>query len=256
VKTLIYQVWGGERPDWIAQCMATVRAWAARAGYHYEEPPFEEFMADVPDWLVARCGGRLIHPLLDYARVMRAEEYLRAGWDRVAWFDADVLVTRPEGLALPEMRAGFMSETWTLWIDGEEIIKRRLTNCICSFVAGDPFTGAYLERMRSVGMGAPQMTKALLGTDLLTQLSDSERPEVIRHVGSLSPHALSAIVEGRRDRIQRFLQETGEALYAANICASHEGAEYSGVTNDAQSYGAAVALLLRDPRVLDLAASC
>jgi hypothetical protein len=250
VNTVVFQTFGGRVPEWAELCLASVRDWTASAAYDYRFIEFDDLLADAPSWLRERCGNSLIHPVLDYARVRRAQRLLDQGWDRAVWFDGDVLVLQPERLRLPNGGAAFMAETWTLWEDGALLVKQRLTNCICQFVAGDHFTDHYLEMMTSVGQTSSPLSKAALGTELLTGLDVAERPAVIPNIGNLSPHALAAIASGDGARVAALVQATGEPLYAVNVCASHEGSDYRGVRNTEAVYATAVARLRSKPQLL------
>jgi hypothetical protein len=231
--------------------MASVRDWTVTSGFDYRFVEFDDLLAAAPEWLRDRCGDSLVHPVLDFARVRCAERFVESGWHRAVWIDGDVLVARPERLELPaDEGAAFMAETWTLWQGDEFVVKQRLTNCICSFVAGDPFTRRYIDMMTSVGQAESPLTKAALGTELLTALPEHERPAVIPNVGNLSPHALAAIANQDTERVTALLEATGEPMYAVNICASHEGNTYAGVFNTAEVYEKAVQLLQSQPDLL------
>jgi hypothetical protein len=252
VKTIVFQTYGGPRPAWIDRCIESVRDWAEGARYHYEFLPIDDFLTYAPSWLRARCGTGLLHPVLDYARVRCAATYLGADWDIAVWVDADVLVTRPERLTISTSRtAAFMSETWTLWNGIEPTVKRRYTNCICKFARNDPFTQEYLAAMDTVGRASTPLAKAALGTDLLTAIHARSPLEKIPNVGNLSPHAVAAIATQDMPRIELLLAEAEESLYGVNICASHEGAEYAGVTNPTQVYEDVVHLLINSPELLN-----
>lgn len=252
MKTVVFQAYGDTVPSWITSCITSVRDWTSKLDYHYESIARSDLLADAPPWLHERCGDALIHPLLDYSRVRRACSFLGSGWERAVWFDADVVILQPDRLRLPVTRAAaVVSETWTLWHEDELAVKQRLTNCVCQFVAGDAFTARYLDMMDAVGRKNGALTKAVLGTDLLTDLPVSERSGIIRNVGNLSPHALAAIAGRDRRRVETLLRETGESLYAVNVCASHVGNEYAGVLNDTEVYEEAIQLLREQPQLLE-----
>ncbi len=95
-------------------CMRSVRAWADLRGFEYAFVD-RAFFEGVPEWYAERAGTvvRGICLLADLARLQWARKLLELGHERVIWFDADVLVFRPEGLTISRRPlCAFTEEFW------------------------------------------------------------------------------------------------------------------------------------------------
>src|SRR2546430_3171739 len=85
-------------PDWIARCLASVRAWTERSGYAY-------WFAD--DGICDLCGAEYLarvgdnkRSITNLARLEFTSSALREGYDRAIWLDADVFVFAPDELSI------------------------------------------------------------------------------------------------------------------------------------------------------------
>lgn len=254
------QAYKGEVPIWLTQCINSVRQWAEKLDFEYI------FIADsqsadvngfytplaglVPDWFAAKSTV-YPHPIFDLARIELASS-LHEKYERVVWFDADVLVFLPKKLLLPSITdAAFTREFWTLWHQGTELTKQRVTNCVCVYLRNSVTMHHYRQTCLELAWRSPApLAKSAMGTDLLTQLHARTPLCLLPNIANLSPHVLRAIAGRDMRRLTTFRARSHEPLYAANLCASHEERNYLGVYNSRGDYLRAVRALLDEPTLL------
>lgn len=259
-NTVVIQAYPNRRPAWIEQCITSVREWANLLGYDYffyqesESPEFNGFHSPlgalVPEWFAAK-SRKYPYPVFDLARAEAASR-LHETYHRVIWFDGDVLIFAPERFRVSDVcDAAFTREIWVLWVNEHQVIRQRVTNSVCCYTRGSPMLQRYKAAcLQTAASGEGQFAKSEIGTDLLTDFHHNSPLTLLPNIANCSPHVLHALVSGGTDRLTTFVARTGEPLYAANLCASHEGRRYFGVRNEERHYERAVHLLLSQPDLL------
>ena len=258
--TVVIQAYPNHRPAWVERCITSVREWAELSGYDYffyqesEKPEFNGFYSPlggyVPEWFAAK-SREYPYPVFDLARAEAATR-LHKTYHRVIWVDGDVLIFAPERFRILDVGdAAFTREIWVLWVNGQHVVRQRVTNCVCCYTRDSVVLQQYKIACLQLGTATEgQFAKSDIGTDLLTELHRHSPLPLLPNIGNCSPHVLHALVAADADRLTTFIARTGQPLYAANLCASHQGRRYFGVRNDEQHYERAVHLLLSQPDLL------
>jgi len=110
MKTIVYQsVCPDQIPDWIQTCLESVRAWSRQQNYDYALIG-DEIFSIIPDWYWEKTSHQKVIAT-DLARLLLAKQFLKNGYDRAIWFDADVLIFAPEFLTIP-IEEGLSEESY------------------------------------------------------------------------------------------------------------------------------------------------
>jgi hypothetical protein len=206
-------------PDWIARCLASVRAWAQQRGFDY-------WLTD--DSLFALCGDDYLAAVGDNMRsitnLCRLEIIGRAtagGYDYAVWLDADVLVFDPARFELPATpRIAFARETW-LWTDARGWqVHNTLNNAAIICPAADPDLGFIIEATRHRARHHKVTTSHQVGVELIRGLHRFMDFDLVHNVGMFSPWVLTAIARGDREAMAMQALRHGAPVHAANISAS------------------------------------
>jgi hypothetical protein len=183
VAVLVVQSSPAAAPAWVRTCEASVRAWAP-AYEHLDD----SFLDLAPGWVhdAARaCGSRL--PVTDVARLVLLRDRLEAGWSRVVWLDADVLVLDGARLDVDiDADVSVCVERWVTGAPGGGLQAVPLVNnAALSVRRVDALLEATLDRVR-----AGPMVPRSLGPDLLTALHRAAPFGEIAGVSVASPHVI------------------------------------------------------------------
>jgi hypothetical protein len=234
-------------PAWLRACLDSVADWAAAAGFAHRVAG-DGFLARVPADLRARAHGRN-QVIADLARLDWIAELLAAGWSRVVWLDADVVVAAPDrltaALALPEAGYLFGREVWVQPDSkGRPRARRNLHNAVLAFAPGNPVLDFYAHAARRVlarhdGPPVPQ----LIGPKLLTALDNMIALDATWAVGMASPLVLRDLAAGGGPALARLRAQTPQRPAALNLSASYAGRTADGVGLDAATFERAVARL-------------
>jgi hypothetical protein len=248
-ETIVIQSHAPEPPGWLRACLDSVAAWAAGAGFAHEVAG-DGFLARVPPDLRARAHGRT-QVIADLARLDWCAELLAAGWSRVIWLDADVLVVDPARLtaALNPPAAGYLFGR-EVWVQpdarGQLRARRNLHNALLVFAPGNPVLEFYRHAARRVlarhdGPPVPQ----LIGPKLLTALDNMIRLEGTWAVAMASPRVVHDLAQGGGPARDLLCRETPARPAAVNLCGSLAGGERDGVALRPATLETVVNALLR-----------
>jgi hypothetical protein len=178
---------------WIGPCVDSVRRWTEQRHYDYRFLG-DEIFDPLPDDLRLKLQDHL--PIqADLARLILLREALDNGYDRVVWFDADVLVFAPDDLeidSIPDSNA-FGRELWVDTDVGKRLKTwRNIHNAACLFRKGDPVLPYLIHATETILQDTAQekITPQIVGTKLLTALDTIVRFGRLNTVGSLSPLVL------------------------------------------------------------------
>lgn len=231
MATLILQSYRNEAvPDWIGQCLDSVRGWATCNGFTYRFAGDEIFERLPADYRAAAAGRMPI--LADLARLLWIRDELAAGADRAVWLDADVMVFDAARLTLPAgVGHAFGRELWVQPDNGGRLqVRRNVHNAVALFEPGDTFLPFYIDACRQiVGDAGPSVPNQIVGPKLLTALHNIVGFELIDAVGMLSPLVVRDVAAGGGPAVERLRAAVPGPLGAANLCASLAGGTRDGV---------------------------
>ena len=205
-------------PRYIVECCNSVRSWAQMAGYSYRF--FDDTFLDlVPDWYRRKAGPHIC-VVTDLARLIQAQHLLMNGFDRVVWCDADMLVFRPESLALQvSWTCAYCKEVWVFKDEfGRLSALQKVNNSMCVFTkAGLGHLAEYIDQCYAIVQASPNIASDLsVGTELLTAVHSSKA--LISSVGIVSPHLMEAVLENDEQTLSQYLALQGTPIYSANLC--------------------------------------
>ncbi len=222
MTTLVLQSASTPAPDWLARCLASVRAWAGERGYAYR------FCGDglfdlLPGWAREKTAGR--GPVAaDLARLLWARRALAEGWSRVVWLDADVLVLAPERLVLSDGPAVFGRETW-VQTDRRGRLRayKNVHNALCAFRPDSSLLPFYAEAAEQALAGMARIpADQVLGPQFLSALDNMVGLTATPLVGMVSPAVAEAIVAGGGPALAKLQAEQPVPPAAVNLCLSRE----------------------------------
>jgi len=247
--TLILQSFHADPPAWIDRCMESVRAWADAAGFSHRVMGDELFDA-LPGWVRRKTAERAA-TASDLARAHAMAEALEAGWQRVVWLDADVLIVQPGALtAALRLQDGYLlgREAW-VQPDRRGRLQTHMGvhNAVFAADAGNPFLAFYrhaAERILARHEGS--MVPQLIGPKFLTSLDNTMGLPATWAVNMASPRVVADLAAGGGPARDRLLARSGRVPAALNLCHSHAGAEADGVAVTESMLDDAIATCLRD----------
>ena len=233
INTLVIQSYRTEAvPEWIANCLDSVRAWAALQAYEYRFIG-DEILDYVPPWYRDRAGGRM--PVItDLGRLIAMLKALTDGVGTVVWVDADVVVFGPDDLhADIDGDHAFAREVWVQPGGNGLKVYRNVHNAYCIFRQGNPILDFYIHAclsvMQRVDGGVPNQ---IVGTKLLTAMHNLIGFPLIENVGMISPLVLRDLLADGGPALELLAAESPGSLKAANLCGSLVGSNSDGVDID------------------------
>lgn len=208
-------------PEWLALCMNSVKDWATASGYAYHclDDRFFEF---APAPVHERCAGNL-YAITDICRLRWMQQELDAGWQRVVWLDADVLVFAPRLLDIATRSGhGFAHEVFLHVRDnGEFSVMEGCNNALMVFEARgramlDRYVDASMARLDALPAGT--VPRTALGPGLLKEWLQQESLELIDGIGLFSFAIMHQIGEAAGTLPGECARRSRRPLAAANLC--------------------------------------
>ncbi|RDD63308.1 hypothetical protein [Ferruginivarius sediminum] len=247
--TVVVQSFHANPPDWIGQCMESVRAWSQQAGFAYRFVG-DELFDTLPDWVRAKTVGRP-QVASDLARLNVLADLLDEGWESAVWLDADVLVFDPEGLsAALDLSDGYLlgREAWVQTdAKGRLRAPRGIHNALCAMRRGNPFLAFYRDAAtRILARHNGPMVPQLIGPKFLKSLDNMLGLPATWAVNMASPRLLSDIAGGRGPALRLFNARSGNSPSALNLCLSYTGREVDDIAVDTNLIDVAIDRLLAD----------
>lgn len=225
MAALVLQSFHADPPDWIADAMAGVRAWAEGAGFDYRRVG-DEIFERVPPALRAKAGP---YPQIatDLGRLELLREALEQGYERAVWLDADVVVFAPERLDLAAADADGYAFGREVWVqprqrgDGLEA-RRNVHNAICVFDRGNPMLAFYAHAAGRVldRAEAGRLPPQIVGPKLLTSLHNTVNLPLIESCGMASPPVVRDLAAGGGPALELLRTESPVPPAALNLCHS------------------------------------
>jgi len=220
--------------------MATVSEWAGSQGHDYRF--FDDSFFDcLPGWYRDACRGHK-WPMSDLARLLTARTLLESGYDRVMWFDADLVVFEPRLLKINTSHEfAFCREPWLGRRENPVKAILRGRGGLRGLFSGDNWRGyytvanvnnalfcvgrgwmldAYIESALYAGRILDKLPPQHMGPDMLTAFQRALRYPLIGNVGSFSDLVIRDLASGRSRIPRAYSRLAGEPLYAANLCGS------------------------------------
>jgi hypothetical protein len=246
MKTVVFQSYRTSGvAGWIKTCMASTKAWAESRGFDYRFLD-DSFFDLVPHWYRERCAGEVC-PLTDLARLVAARKFLRAGYERTVWVDADVIVFAPAALDV-EVDGGFAFclEIWTSAGDnGEPQFDQRINNSVSVFTRDTQQLDFFIDACLRIARNKERLGKLDVATRFLSGLSALMPMPVLPNAGTFSPLLVRDIADGKETFVREYARVLPRPLAAANLCGSLAGSPMDGATVRDEDFDKAIDLLMR-----------
>lgn len=221
-----------QRQSWMAQCLDSVKHWAAAQVYDYRFVGDEIFDV-VPAWYRDKVGKKL--PIAtDYARLVLLQQALAEGYKQVIWFDADVVIF-DQTLQLDfKGSCAFGQEVWIQEHEGRMSARRNVHNAVCVFRKDCVVLPFLIYSVESVirRVSPDHIAPQIVGPKLLTALHSICGFALLPEVGALSPDVVSDICAGKGPALNLLRQKSLIKPKAVNLCASLVTAESAAVVID------------------------
>lgn len=221
MKTLVFQsLRPFEVPAWIERCVRSVEQWAAAQGYSYVRIG-DELFDMVPDWFRAKSTASLL-PATDLGRLQWCARFLREEWERVIWFDADVLVFNPALRIESNSPELCCREAWVKRKPSHPLrASKKINNSVMAYTRESAFLEFYIEScLRIVREEPGEIKRNALGPIFLTAIRHAAPLHTIEGVATFSPDLLQDLTEGRQNCIQLHARVWQGEVHAANLCSS------------------------------------
>jgi hypothetical protein len=240
MKTLVIQSYRATNvPEWIARCLATVRAWAGAQGFDYQLAGDESFQLCGADYL-ARVDGN-VRSITNLSRLLLVQAAHAAGYDRAIWFDADILVFAPDELRIDlSSRYAFAAEAWISRAGGDQWqASVGVNNSVFACMAGEPDLEWLIAAIRHIVRHRRISTNYEVGGELIKGLRLSLGYHLIGGVGMFSNDIVTALARGEHAVLHAQARFHGVPIQAANLCA---GPHYDPPVTEADAIAAIEAL--------------
>ena len=205
---------------WLAQCLASVRDWAAAQGYDYRFIGDELF-----DHLPPAIARRPELPLVvrtDLARLLALRAALEAGYRAAVWCDADCVCFAPDAFKLPDTDFALGREVWIQQGSGEALRAYvKVHNAFLLFRRGNSFLDFYIGAATRLlhaldGACVPQF----IGPKFLTAVHNIALCPVAENAGMLSPPVVADLLRGGGPALDLFRRRSTQPVAMANVCTS------------------------------------
>lgn len=229
MKTLVLQSHRQPLPaSWLEDCLASVTGWASQLGFDYrflDDSLFEPIAAS----LIASYRDRPVI-LSDLGRLYWLQHFLREGYQRVIWCDADFLIFNPEQFRPVAEVFALGRENWIQLDDTGKLRNyRKVHNAFMLFCdqgkgqdqGRNVFLDFYLEsaeRLLSINQGL--VPPQFIGPKLLTALHNIVHCPVQEDAGMFSPAVMHDMLAGHGKALKLLRSVRNIPLLAANLSAS------------------------------------
>lgn len=220
----------------MAPCLASVEQWSTDRGHEYLFIG-DEIFETVPDWYLAKVARKL--PVAtDYGRLVLMRDALKAGYDEVVWFDADLLIFDQSLQIIFEGTCAFGQEVWIQQPGIRLEARRNVHNAVCVFRQDCPILPFLLHTVESLirRVDADRISPQMAGPRLLNALHPLADFALLPQIGALSPAVVADLAAGSGPALDLLRRESRVPLQAANVSAS---------VNQPDLAAAAVAALLK-----------
>lgn len=247
MRTIVYQSY---RPrdvdDWIVSALNSVRVWAENSNFDYRIYG-DEIFDRVPEWYQQKAVKH-VQVSMDLGRLVLARELLDAGYERVIWLDADVLVFDPLRFSIQISEGcAFAREVWVQRsADGQLKTYKNVHNAFACFCQESTFLDFYIETCKSIiGRAHVEFPPHIVGSKLLTALHNIVDFQLVHSVAMASPLIVNDLNLGSSAAIDLLSEMTSGPICAASLCASLVGGRTDGVDLKTPLITTAIDLLMR-----------
>jgi hypothetical protein len=232
-------------PAWLERCLQSVREWTASQGFDYEFVD-DRLFHYAPMWYREKVADNILL-VSDLARLELAHEFLRKGYQRTIWFDADLLIFAPAKLRIEVAdENSFCRELWIEPGAGQTLtVHRQVNNAVTVFTIGNTFLEFYRNACLRLVRHQPNVHPHAVSTRFLTILNNVMTLPLIDHIGTFSPMVMADLAQGGGKSSRAYRQIFGTDLYAANLCGSFRGQRAHDVEMVDRVYEGAIATLLK-----------
>ena len=232
MKTIVYQSYRTvDVPQWITSCMETVKNWAALKKFDYEFID-DRLFEYVPDWYLKIVDGEMAL-ISDLARLEIAREFLREGYDRTIWVDADIVIFDPEKFDVESSRSyAFCREVWlAARANGRVTYATKVNNAVTVFTKDNTILDTYINTCKAIVKHQGDSVHRLdISTSFLTAINQKWKClPLLTNVGLFSPIVTYSIATGEERYVELYINKFGYPIQAANLCSSYRN--YS-ITHD------------------------
>ncbi|MFW2438887.1 MAG: hypothetical protein ACN4GR_05890 [Arenicellales bacterium] len=220
-KTLVIQSHRLPLPHtWIENCLESVRCWCELNAFEYRFMCDELFDCVPEDIITKTLHQRVIAS--DLARLIRIQEAIKNGYERVIWLDADFLIFDAIRFVLPDEFCAVGREVW-IQQDKHGRLKayKKVHNAFLMFCKGNSLLNFYAdtaERLLEKNNGA--IPAQFIGPKLLTAIHNVAILPVMETAGMLSPMVVRDMLQGQGPALDLFIRHSAQAIAAANLCIS------------------------------------
>lgn len=232
MKTLVFQSAAPDQQSgWIKACLESVQAWAQSVGHDYVLLG-DEMFDGLPRGVTEKFAGQ---PVVrsDIARLLKTQNLLESGFDRVIWADADFLIFTPDAFVVPfDVSFAFGREVWVqAGAAGGLRASMRVHNAFYVFAKVNPFLDYYIHAaLRLLERAEAPVVPQFIGPKFLATQHNLVGFDEIDAAAMFSPLVMRDILDSGGPALALMLDKQGCVPGGANLSLSHVGREVDGVT--------------------------
>ncbi len=200
--------------------MQSVNVWARNECWDYKFIN-DDFFELAPGWVRKRCNGN-IYALTDVCRLQWLRDQLDAGYERVVWVDADVLIFAADQINISTKRGYAFAHELFLKLDkqGGASPIYGMNNALMVFEREQSILDSYLnscfETLSSLPSG--RVPRTALGPKLLEKLNNENLLDTIKGIGLFTLAMNREIASNGGPLTRQYVSLSPATLGAANLC--------------------------------------
>lgn len=200
--------------------MDSVQKWASAEGWAYERCD-DSFFDMAPDWVRQRCAGN-IYAVTDVCRLIWLRNQLDAGYERVIWADADILIFEPAHLDLSNCKGyAFSHEIFLrVFAGGRMSSVQGMNNALMVFEREQSMLDSYLDECLQTLHALPPgpVPRTELGPAMLMNLNRGHPLNMLNGIGLFTLAIMQQIANGGGPLTRECIRLSPAPLGAANLC--------------------------------------
>lgn len=237
IDTLVLQSHMQPLPNaWLISCIESVKRWSQLNNYQYQFI-HDELFDYVPASLLEKTKSQRVIAT-DLARIKAIQSYLRQGFERVIWCDADFLIFDAANFVIPDEKYALGREVWIQADrnDPEKLAAHaKVHNAFLMFCRDNVFLDFYIETAeRLLTKNNGPIPPQFIGPKLLTAIHNVVQCPVLETAGMLSPLVIHDVAQTDGPALRLFRHRSPQPVAAANLCCSlYERGDIPGATIEA-----------------------